>query len=210
VGSTSTSWTAPISVVGKDDVTHLFYKDHTNHQLYRRTLSCAGTLSGASRIDSAGTHATEIPHTNAVHYDNAGQEVIVIAYATGAGVLKAITLAEGQAAAESTISSAAVMVDPEQDIIDNMGTVAHLAVDGTTVHAVWSDAATGDLMHSKRAHGGAWTMPTTLWASGTNACWYVYSNIYARAGSKRLAYTCDRGPHADDAGDIFYGERALP
>ncbi len=91
----------------------------------------------------------------------------------------------------------------------NDGTVAHLSVEGTTIHALWTDLATGDILHSKRAHGGAWSTPVTVWASGNNIAWWVYGNVYERSGRTRLGFTYDVGVHADDVGDIKYNEITL-
>jgi hypothetical protein len=204
------SWTGPVSVVGQGDVTHVFYKDHAAKKLYWRKLDCNGNLTAPTTVGST-THSEPFPHTNAVYYDNSGQENIVIAYATSLDGLKSIKLTSG-VAEEKDITTSSVVINPQEP--ENMGTMgpaAHLAVDGTTVHAVWADGSTGDLMYSKLTHGNtSWSAPTRIWDSGEHACYWVYANIYTRAGSKRLGITCDRGPHVDDVGNIFYGELTLP
>jgi hypothetical protein len=192
--------------VGARDVTHVFYKDYLENRLYWRTLSASGELSSPTRVDTAGTSSERIPQTNAVYYDADGSEVIVIAYADDRGRLRAVTIADGEVSDEM-IAPDRVLEDP--NVAANDGTVAHLSVDGTTVHVLWSDLASGDLLHSTRIHGGSWSAPSDVWDSGDNIAWWVYGAVYERGGRRRLGYTYTVGPHEDDVGHIEYDEIAL-
>lgn len=208
VGASSGSWTAPVSVLGAADVTHLFYKDHLAHRLYWRTLDATGVLSDATRIDTSGTSAEAVPHTNAVVYDRGGDEVVVIAYTDATGVLASVTITNGVVALREAVSVDAVLRNPP--VVGNEGAIAHLAVDGTTVHALWSDAATGDILHATRPDGGSWTPPIRVWDSGGSEAHYVYGEVYVRNARSRLGYTYDIGPHPDDEGNIEFNELTLP
>jgi len=200
--------TAPASVLGASDTTHLVYCDSTNDQLLWRTLTTGGTLSGSTRIDSAGTATDNIPHANPIYYDDAGSEVVAVAYADSTDILKLVRIVGGAAQTPETVSAAAITMDP--GTVTNGGTVAHLAVDGTTIHAVWSDASTGDLKYRSRAADGTWSTETTLWASGPNAAYYVYNTILTYpSGAKVMAYTYDVGDHATDVSDLKYDEWPL-
>lgn len=202
------SWTSPVSVTGSDDVTHLFYKDHLAHHLYWRRLAGDGTLSEAVRIDAGGTSRAVTPQTNAVAFeDDEGRQVIVIAFATAGGILTSVAITGDSPGAERPISTAPVLSNP--GITDNGGSVAHLAVDGTTVHAVWSDAASGDIEHAVRAADGSWTAGEKLWASGASEAHWVYAAVFDREGRRRLGFTYDVGPHPDDTGQIRYDEIKL-
>ena len=208
VDLTSGSWTSPVSVTGSDDVTHLFYKDHLRHRLYWRTLGRDGTLSGPVRIDASGTSAQVTPQTNAVAFeDGARRQVIVIAFASAAGILTSVTITGGAVGAERPISTASVMENP--GITDNGGAVAHLAIDGTTVHALWSDATTGDIEHAVRAADGSWSAGRKAWASGKSEAHWVYAAVFERQRRRRLGFTYDAGPHPDDTGRIHYDDITL-
>lgn len=208
VGDTRGSWTAPVPVVGADDVTHLFYQDDLAHRLYWRTLTVGGDLSDATRIDASGTSEVPIPHTNAVRYDDAGSEVVVIAYLDADGALRSVTIRDGTVGDAQVISAEPVMEDP--DITGNDGAVAHLAIDGTTVHAVWSDRSTGDILHAELPRGGSWSSATRLWDSGEDGAFWLYASAYERVGRRRLGFTYDIGPHPDDRGRIEFDEITLP
>ncbi|MDQ3032681.1 MAG: hypothetical protein M3Y87_09710 [Myxococcota bacterium] len=207
IGETSGSWTGPRALLGEGDVTHVFYADHLADRLYWRTLSPSGELSSATRLDTSGTSSERLPHTNAVYYDHAGAEVLVVAFADDAGILRAITITDGEVGAEVAISPQPVLENP--GIALNDGTVAHLAIDGTTVHALWVDLASGDVLHSARPHGGAWSAPVVAWDSGADGAWWVYGNVYRRGGRRRLGFTYDIDDHPDDEGHIEYDEITL-
>jgi len=212
-GSTSTSWTSPVCCLGASDVTHIFYCDKTSspNQLRWRTLTAAGVLSGATRVDVNGTHTIHTPLTNPVYYDNSGTEIITVAFTNTSAILKAVTITGGTPGSEETISTAAVLQDPANTT--SRAAIAHLAVDTATktVYAIWSDSATGNVLYSKRAHGGSWDTPVTLQTlSGTDQNQWVYNAVYTRSGTKYMGYTYDRGLHLDDDSDIFFAELTLP
>jgi len=203
--------TGPAAVVGAGDVTYLFYKDSTAGTLVYRTLTAAGSLSAATTIASGTAISTKtLPFTNAVYYDDAGVEVIGIAYIAGSAatdILKYREIRNGTLQSEETISTAAVTRDPGQT--DSQAVVAHLAVDGTTVHAMWSRQADGDLMRDRRILGSGWGTDTVVWASGGQTGWYVYCDVVTVGSKVKLIYTYDQGTHVDDASNITYNELTL-
>lgn len=207
LGDEDGSWTGPVAVLGADDVTHVFYKDHLEDQLLWRTLSADGDLSDAVRVDTAGTSGERLPHTNAVRLDDDGRDVVVIAFTDDDGTLRSVTIEDGVVGPDEAVSLAPALENP--DVAKNDGAVAHLAVDGTTVHALWSDLESGDVLHASRADGGAWSEPAIAWDSGDDVAWWVYGNVYVRHGRTRLGFTYDVGEHADDVGAIAYDEITL-
>src|SRR5690606_26962860 len=115
----------------------------------------------------------------------------VVAYTTNAGILRAVTLTDGVLGPEQAVSENAVLEDPS--VATNDAAVAHLAIDGTTVHALWTDDASGDILHGRRALGGGWSAPETARSSGGSVAWWVYGNVYVRGGRRRLGFTYDVG-----------------
>ena len=77
------------------------------------------------------------------------------------------------------------------------------------MHAFYADAPTQDIWHDSNTNGAGWGTDTEVvddttiqWLSGLNA----YTNKY---GQRVLGYIYDFGPHADDGGNIRYGEFVL-
>lgn len=201
------SWTGPRLLLGADDVTHVFYKDHEVDELYWRTLASDGALSSATRLDSDGTSDERIPQTVAVTYETGGQEIVMVGYADPDGLLRAVTIVDGQVEGIELVGPDPVLENPSVALND--GTVAHFSVDETTIHALWTDLDSGDVLHATREHGQAWSAPEVAWDSGDNVAWWVYSNVYDRGGARRLGFTYDVGEHADDVGFIEYDEIVL-
>jgi hypothetical protein len=164
-------------------------------------------LSSPTRIDVDGTNEVASPHTQAVSYVADDAETITVAFIDAAGVLRARSIVDGVLGDEEPISSRPVLANPRVAL--NEGVVAHLALAGTTVHVVFTDRESGDVMHSRRAHGGSWSPPTVLWDSGDGIAWWVYANVYRRGPHRRLGFTYDVGEHADDVGRIEYDEVTL-
>ena len=201
------SWTGPRLLPGASDVTHVFYKDHLADELFWRTLGPDGTLSGATRIDEDGTSDVRIPQTMGVVYDAGGQETVTIGYADADGLLRAVTIVDGAVDGVELVAPDPVLEDPS--VAANDGTVAHFAVDETTVHVLWTDLDSGDVLHAERPDGGGWSDAEVAWSSGDNIAWWVYGNVYDRNGKRRLGFTYDIGEHRDDTGNIEYDEIIL-
>lgn len=207
-----TATTAPRLVEGADGLTHVFYKDHENHRVYWRTLTSAGVLSAPVRVDSGGTSTTETPLTNAVAYTDGGEQLLAVAFADPGGVLRSVEIRDGVVGAEETVSSGPVTINPGDTT--NLAAVAHLAVAGTSVVAMWSDAANGDVYRDVRPSGGSWgdDVVTVDTGAGTaGAAWYVYAGVLSETATEaRVGFTYDLGPHTDDDSNIKYDEVTVP
>lgn len=198
--------TAPRLVSGADGVTHIFYKDHGSNRLYWRRLTADGVLSDARRVDSGGTHGVVTPLTNAVYYDDRGVEVLVVAFAGPNGHLKSVTIRDGRIGPERQVSGGPVMIAPE--VVTNNAAVAHLAVRGRTVHAMWSDAKNGHVFRDTRGAAGGWGDDLRVVDTGPGTAQqaqYVYCRVLTLpSGRKILGFTYDLGPHVDDDSNILY------
>ncbi len=204
IGETSGSFTGPRAIVGKGDVTHVFYNDLLNHQLLTVRLSPSGQRSTPTRVDAGGTSKERLPHTTAVVIESGGNELMVVGYADAKGAFKSVTLRDGVPEVPDTITSQEVLQNPSVALNDGM--VAHLSTDGRTVYALWVDKGSGDVLRSSRGAGATWSAPVTVWNSGAGTAWWLYSNVYRRGGRKVLGFTYDQGPHVDDVGNIKYDE----
>jgi hypothetical protein len=200
--------TAPKAVVGENDVTYVFYKDNTADALVYRTVSSTGTVSARTVVASGTAIASDtIPHTNPIYYDDGGVEVIGIAYINDSDILKYRELRDGVLQTEETISSTALTTNP--GATDSQSAVAHLAVDVTTVYAMWSRLSDGDLIKRVRTLGSGWGSESTMWASGGGTGWYIYSDVVTEGTDVKLIYTYDWGTHVDDASNTTYNEEVL-
>jgi hypothetical protein len=200
--------TAPRLVKGTGDRTYVFYKTEADNRLWFRSLSANGTFSPPTRVDSGGTHPIETPLTNVASYADRGDEVLVVLFAGPDGILRSVHIRNGVPGPEQVVSSTPVTIDPGETT--NNAAVAHLAVVGTTVFAMWSDAANGNVYSDQRLDGGQWGADTlrvdTGPGTGSNVQ-YVYVNVLGQSGDKAtVAFTYDVGPTVDDESNIYYGQ----
>jgi hypothetical protein len=200
--------TAPRLVKGTGDRTYVFYKTEADNRIYVRALSAGGTLSAPTRVDSGGTHSIETPLTNVVSYADGGDEVLVVLFAGADGILRSVDVRNGVAGPEQVVSSTPVTIDPGETT--NNAAVAHLAVVGSTVIAMWSDAANGDVYSDQRLDGGQWGPDTRRVDTGAGTAsnvQYVYHNVLRQSGDQAaVGFTYDVGPTVDDDSNIFYGQ----
>jgi hypothetical protein len=198
---------APRLVKGTGDRTYVFYKTADN-RIYFRALSANGTLSAPVRVDSGGTNAIPTPLTNVVSYADGGDEVLVVLFAGPDGILRSVDVRNGVPGPEQVVSSTPVTLNP--GVTTNDAAVAHLAVVGTTVVAMWSDAANGDVYSDQRLDGGQWGRDTLRVDTGTGTAsdvQYVYLNVLRRSGDRAtVGYTYDVGPTVDDDSNIFFAQ----
>ena len=200
-------------VVGEADKLHIFTHNDAAQTVLHRTYSSADVLSANVRVDTAGTETSSANFhavSNPVYYDVAGAEVISVLYAAAGGGVRLIQIIDG-VASDTAITGSSVAIAPAGTEGSTGADNAHfsLAVDGTTLHAIWADNASGDLMRSERPHGGSWTTPAVLWDSGANFCYWCYANVFVRNGATILGYTYDVGPHSDDGTQIRYNALVL-
>ena len=195
------------------DVTHVFYHDYANKQVLYRSLTTAGALSAATRIDTTGTNTANRDYnavTNPIVYTTDGSSVVTAMYASASGV-RAVSITDGVVGTEQVVDTAAPLISAANSDKNtgNDGPVMQLAVHGSTVHALWAAESTGDVWHSSRPHGGAWTAPERLVDSGPGHVSWLYANVLTLGGGQVLGYTYDVGPHLDNAGDIRYNHVPL-
>ncbi|RYU14557.1 hypothetical protein [Nocardioides iriomotensis] len=197
--------TAPRLIKGTGDRTYVFYKTADN-RIYFRALSANGTLSAPTRVDSGGTNTIPTPLTNVVSYADGRDEVLVVLFAGPDGILRSVDVRNGVPGPEQVVSRTPVTINP--GATTNDAAVAHLAVVGTTVIAMWSDAADGDVYSDQRLDGGQWGPDTLRVDTGTGTAsdvQYVYLNVMRRSGDRAtIGFTYDVGPTVDDDSNIFY------
>ena len=200
--------TQAVAVQGAGDVTHVFYTDHDERQLFYRALAADGALGDPVRVDRTGTHEAHSPMTNAVVRRDGGTDRVTIAWADAEGVLLSADVVAGVPTAEQRVSDVPVAVDPGET--DNLGAVAHLAAEGGTVHALYADAATQDIWYDTQTGGVGFGADVEI-VDDVLAQWLTGSLVVPDGNGRAvLGFLYDTGPHGDDEGIIRYDEHVLP
>lgn len=197
-----------VAVQGDGDVTHVFYKDHEEQQLFYRALAADGGLSGAVRVDRTGTNEVHSPMTNAVVRRVGQAEHATVAWADAAGLLMSADVVDGVPSPEQPVSDVPVVIDPGETT--NLGSVAHLAADRATVHALFADSETQDIRYDVRTGDGQFGADVEV-VDGVETQWLTGLLPFTDGtGRQVLGFLYDTGPHGDNEGDIRYDEYLLP
>lgn len=217
ITDTNTSIVRPSAVVGENDTTYLFYRDHTNGQVRYRTITSTGTVNASARVDSGGAGATDDYFNNVVppvFYMDGSTPVAVVGFVNASNQLRTVEVRGGVVQSEQVVSTDTVTLNPLNSVgasTANQGPAAALAVHGTTLYALWGDNTSGDLYYATRANGGSWSARTLLADTGASkAVHWLYAKVNTKPNSNKvLSFTYDIGPHGDDEGEINYNELAL-
>lgn len=194
----SVNWTDGVAVLGASDRVHFALLSFTNTSAYQRTLTAANALQTfpSAFATGVGGGAVLFPIGPPVSYLDSGTTRVRIPYRTTAGLL-AFASFDSVDAPTPTVATAG---DNVTKLTNTQS--AHVAVmDGTTIHALYSDTTANDLYHDVSAGGGG--------AFGTDVNELIgtinvlSANVYTRSGAKYLAMVLD------DNGTIRYGEILL-
>ncbi|HEU4864643.1 MAG TPA: hypothetical protein VFT76_00220 [Actinomycetota bacterium] len=159
----ATSFSSSIVVIGENDLAYIIYHDDTNSLLYYKTLSLAGTLSGRTQFNASGT----IPNYKAIpaayYFDDAGDEVIVAVFRRTNNLWER-RIINGTLQTERQISGATIA----NNRAGGLAPVAHMAVDGTNIHACWVDGTDPTLLrYDVSLDGAAYGTDVTKYDSAT-------------------------------------------
>jgi hypothetical protein len=198
----SINWTGPVAALGASDRVHFFFYDATNDDAYQRTLSAANVLQTfpASYYTSVGSAmGATLYHTPpAIAFDDGAARRV------RAGLqynFNSYGLASLDSADAPSVS--AEQIHTGNDKVVNLQSIATLTNDGTSLHALWADNTTHDLMHdSSTGGGGAWGADTNELPGTINAISTPPAS-YTRSGNTVLPMV------VDDGGVIKYVEVPL-
>ena len=190
-----THYDGGVVVLGASDRVHFFFSNHTNGITQHRSLSSGNSLDTIANIDTS-VASLQKKHAPGVSYSSGGATKVRVPYVDSSGQLSMVKLDSG---ADPTITTDVNFSDNTVGIV-NGSPVACTAIDGTTIHELYSDSGTSDLYRDQNADGGGWgTDVEVLDAVTINR---VSANVYDRSGAK-LAYVYD------DLGTVKYNEVAL-
>ena len=195
----ATHYTGPGMVRGASDLMHIFYAESLIFDIHHKSLNSSNTLSTVDTfVMNLGT-TREV--CRPVYYDDGGVErITVLQPGPGSEVQSVIVEDDGTPDTVETASDGTNDVD-----LLNATITFTLAVDGKTVHALWSGGGSNgvdqDLYHDKNTDDGGWGTDVELLDAVTiNA---ISANVYTRNGYTVLAVVYDNG------GTITYNEFPL-
>jgi hypothetical protein len=193
----SVNWTGGVAALGASDRVHFFLSSATASDGYQRTLTQANALETFPAAFDTTMALLGNNFAQAIAYSDAGTTRIRTIY-SDQNVFPSIAKADSSDA--PTVSVDAAIAAAGGDAGPGTMPTMTLNNDGTTLHALWVDGITFDLMHdSSTGGGGAWGTDTNELAGTIN---HITANVYDRSGTK-LAMVLD------DAGTIKYAEIAL-
>lgn len=195
----SVNWFGGPAVLGASDRVHFFFTDVTNLDSYHRTLSAANALQ---------TFPTSLDNNTAGQMWAQGTSYVSGGTTKVRATYRGLVTGSHNPAKAGLLDSADAPTATSSTITDGTATpaginnqsIVSLAADGTTLHALWSDSATSDLMHDSNANDAGWGTDTNEFTGTINRC---TSNVYTRLGTKYLAMVLD------DGGTIKYAEITL-
>lgn len=202
----------PTAVLASDNVTWILYKKTgTPNQLHYKKLTSGGTLDGTStRVDTNGVsaHADHVvPYAAPVAYDVGADKVVSIIFTNASEQLRCVDIVNGTPGSEQTVTTDTIAGD--EGTTTSLQSLLALAVDGTTLYALWVNLPDWDIKYSKREYGGSWSAPVNLYTTGTTEIAYVTAAIVEHSGAKYLGYTYDLGPHGDDDANVLYNRLSI-
>lgn len=201
----------PASVLAASDLIHVFYKDDTNGIIYHRTLNSSDVLSGRDIVVTGlptGSGSDNCPMAAPVYYDDGGVEVVMLLYQKTLtnGIVYSRAYRDNVIQVEASASDNYVQADDGQS--DQVQ--AHIAVQGKTVHLLYSQETVRDIYHSTNEDEGGWD--TDVEERDAVTCNWMQSNVIthspANGGSTVLAYLWDDGS-GGGTGRIWYHELDL-
>lgn len=193
----SVNWTAGGALLGITDRVHFVYKDHTNSDVYARSISATNVLQTAVVIDATAA-TTLIPFGPGVSYDEGGPLAVRTPYLDSDTVL---SVAKFASAGVPTITLDDNVSASSPFIVQNEP-VAQLLNDGTTLHLLYSHLTSFDLQHDfSLGGGGAWGADVTELVGTIN---HISANAYTKPSGQKVI-----GMVLDDAATVKYAEIPL-
>jgi len=182
-GGSAEHFTGAVVILGVSDRMHFFYNEDSGSAAtaYHRSLSSSNSLDTVDQaIDTTIVVNTNHPFGQAVSYVS-GATKVRIPYVDADG---SISIAKLDSGADPTLTTDTVV--SALDVKVNNGTpVMCLAVDGTTIHLLFSDITDTDVFHDENADDAGWgTDEEIIDAATINR---ISCNVYTR-GAKVLAF----------------------
>ena len=196
-------YSGPRNALGISDTTHVVYVEDrgSNDPLLQRAISSAGTLQ--TQRDTLGNVSgiiTEYPATNGVTFVRSSTTRLRFGFFVATDEYGILEFDAAADPSSFTVSGRPYSTNDPRIISANI--IASLAVDGSTLHSLWSSGEpgeTGDLYSGNDQDSDTWTAAVEEFAGTVND---ISCNVYDNGGTV-LAYVYD------DGGTIKYNEISL-
>jgi len=186
-----------------------------SNQVHYKKLTSSGTLdSSSTRVDASGlqtgSSGAVVAYAAPVAYlgPNGTDVVVSVLFIDVNGDLRSVDIVNGTPGSESVVTTN----NPAADVgtTTSLQGVIALAVHGTTLHAVWADGTSYDVLHASKPYGQSWSGTDTLYntAGGEDVDW-VSAAVVTHSGQTYLGYTYYVGPFTEDAGTTYYNRLSL-
>jgi hypothetical protein len=195
---------SPAAMLDSNNVSHILFKKSS--QLHYKKLTSGGTLDGSStRVDANGVHTEPIPHAAPQPWVNGGNTYVGCLFTNSSAHLKFVLMTNGTPGSEETITTSAVLHNP--GATGGQGAVITLAVDPVngTMHALWIDSTSGDVMYATRPHGSTWSTPSALQNPAFTPAW-VYAKVNTYPSTLRVLSYNWVSEVDDNQNNAWYGE----
>ncbi|HEX9569071.1 MAG TPA: hypothetical protein VF987_05275, partial [Rhodospirillales bacterium] len=184
----------PSCEIGDSDTLHTVYAQSAN--LMQRALSSADVLQTErdTGFDVTAPDTSILTIGKGQTFSRSATTRLRFPYKDGSADTHVLRF--DAAADPSTFASDAI--DGTNDQLDDGG--SQLALDGSTIHAMWVRSVDSDLYTDNDEDADTWNSAAS---SFTGTVTLISANIYTRSGSKVLAHVFD------DAGTVKYDEDSL-
>lgn len=204
-----TGWNHPTvtCVRGANDKLHIFYhsENGSTGTVYHRSLAADGTLSARELVSNTGqSNNFDCPFTEAIYWDDAGNEKIMVCFNNGSGDLHSSVVTNDGTPEASKLAFTGVAQNP--GTYNSRQTIASLSADGSTAHVVCADAATLDIWHTENPNNGTWTSATEI--EDNVSTYLLRGRVIVRSGTKEIGYMFDQDINGFD-GNSWYNTLSL-
>lgn len=167
---------------GNSNQAHFFYKDGADN-LLQKAIDNAQNLR-TERDTGFNTSADNYPLGTAIGFDRAGTSKARLIYINDSDDLHVLRF--DAFSDDSTPTWSSDSVDTNKPDVNTSGRMsASLALDGSTVYAMWADDTDQDLYRANDADSDSWTARTS---TTTGSFDMVSATIYGRDASLKLAW----------------------
>jgi len=206
----STEFTAVMTVLGENDLIHIFYKDDTNLLVLHKSLTIGDSLSAAEEVisDASDTGGGQNwAMTNAVYWDSSGVEKIMILVMDDTNeYLYSVVIEDDGTPGTPKLVDAVVVANNA----GGMGTRqpnAMLAVDPATntLYCYYTDLATFDIWKIENVDDGTWEADPTEMHDEV-FCEVIRGNVFTHSAGNGSATVVGYIWENDSAGLTGYQE----
>lgn len=194
------------AVIDSGDMTHIFYKDQTNGDLYHKALDSSNVLDTDGNRDlvhdDVGTSASDLGKiAGAVYYDSGGTERVVVAFMDESDSKIYTSKIDDNGAPSAVVAASDFACG--QDGINNNSPHAALCVIGTDLYIVYALLSDDDIYITKSDDYGSWVSDTEV-IDGVECDALVCEGYTLADSSQRVGIYYEDGSNGANGFGRFY------